>query len=176
MKANQLATEWYGLAFPQADCSPHATSGTIQGTCTSATMNDPEAVRVYTALRKILKHFSLSAKSTELLNTALDALEQHSIHMLVWGGTRMAGFLDGCKQSSSILVPFLDTLINGKIRDEETAVILSPKGLFTLELFADLHPVFPNQYLRRHQKLTIFSTICLSMETIMYVYPDKSQC
>ena len=84
MKANQLATEWYGLAFPQADCSPHATSGTIQGTCTSATMNDPEAVRVYTALRKILKHFSLSAKSTELLNKALDTLEQHNIHMLVW--------------------------------------------------------------------------------------------
>ena len=53
----------------------------------------------------------------------------------------MAGFLDGCKQSSRILVPFLDTLIVGKIRDEETAIILKPKGLFTLELFADLHPL-----------------------------------
>ena len=111
----------------------------------------------------------------------------------------MAGFLDGCKQSSSILVPFLDTLINGKIRDEETAVILSARGLFCLELFADFHPVFSNQYLHcvdsdrilscevydvaqvtakklidplcRRQKQTIATKICLSMEMITYVLP-----
>ena len=59
----------------------------------------------------------------------------------------MAGFLDGCNQASGILVPFIDTLIGGKIREEESAIILSPKGLFTLELFADLYPVFANQYL-----------------------------
>ena len=146
-KANRLVTEWYGVMSPEADCSSHAASGTIRRTCTSVTMSDPDASTLYNALRKVLKHFSLSAKSTELLNRALDALEQNNVHMLVWGGTRMAGFLDGCKQSSSILVPFLDTLIVGQIRDEETAIILKPKGLFTLELFADLHPVFSNQYL-----------------------------
>ena len=53
----------------------------------------------------------------------------------------MAGFLDGCKQSSSILIPFLDTLIAGKIREEEAPHILSAKCLFTLELFADLHHI-----------------------------------
>ena len=42
----------------------------------------------------------------------------------------MAGFLDGCKQSSAILVPFLDTLIAGKIQEEEEAVfVVSAKGL-----------------------------------------------
>ena len=67
--------------------------------------------------------------------------------MLVWEGTRMAGFLDGCKQSSSISVPFLGTLIAGQIRKEEPAFILCAKGLYTLELFADLNPIFANQYL-----------------------------
>ena len=109
--ANRLATEWYGLTSSQADCS---SLPVLRMTCTYVTMNDPEAVRVYNALRKILKHFSVSPKSTELLNKALDVIEQHNIHMLVWGGTRMAGFLDGCKQSSSILVPFFDTLQQAK--------------------------------------------------------------
>ena len=147
LKANRLVTEIYGITSPQADCSSHASSGTIRRTCMSKTMSDPDAVLVYTALRKILKHFSLSAKSTELLNRALDALEQNNVHMLVWRGTRMAGFLDGCKQFSSILVPFIDTLIVGEVREEESAILLTPKGLFTLELFAYLHPVFANQYL-----------------------------
>ena len=59
-------------------------------------------------------------------------IEQNNFHMLVWGGTRMAGFLDACKQSSAILVLFLDILIAGKIREEEVAFILPAKGLFTL--------------------------------------------
>ena len=60
----------------------------------------------------------------------------------------MAGFLNACKQSSAILVPFLNTLLAGKIRGEEEALfILSAKGLFTLELFSDLHSIFANQYL-----------------------------
>ena len=147
LKANRLVKEWFGISSPGAGCSSHAASGTIRRTCTSATMSDPDATALYNSLRTILKHFSKSAKSTELLNNALDALEQNNVHMLVWGGTRMAGFLDGCKQSSSILVPFLDTLIVGKIREEEAGVILSAKGLYTLELFADLHPIFANQYL-----------------------------
>ena len=107
-------------------------------------MSDPNAVLLYNNLRTVLKHFSMSPKSTELLNKTLAALEQNDIHMLVWGGTRMAGFLDACKQASSILVPFLDTLIAGNTRKDESAYLLSAKGLFTLELFSDLHPVFAN--------------------------------
>ena len=85
VKANRLVTEWYGITSPEADCSSHAASGTIRRTCTSVTMSDPDAVIIYNALRIVLKHFSMSAKSTELLNTALDALELNNIHMLMWG-------------------------------------------------------------------------------------------
>ena len=48
----------------------------------------------------------MSPKSTELLNNALNVFKQNDIHMLVRGGARMSGFLDTCKQSSAILVPF----------------------------------------------------------------------
>ena len=95
----------------QASCASHAASGTVRRTTTSATMSDPDAVLFYNLFRKILKHFSMSPKSPELLNNALNVLEQNDIHLLVWGGTRMAGFLDACKQSSAILVPFLDGLL-----------------------------------------------------------------
>ena len=57
----------------------------------------PDVVSLYSNLRKVLKHFSQSTKSTEMLNNALNAMEHHDIHMLVWGSTRMAGFLDACK-------------------------------------------------------------------------------
>ena len=62
----------------------------------------------------------MSLKSTKLLKNALNALEQNDIHMLVWRGTSMARFLDGCKQSSTVVFwcPS-DTLIAGKIRGIE---------------------------------------------------------
>ena len=110
-------------------------------------MSDPDAVLLYNSLRKVPNHFSMLAKSTELLNNTLNALE-NDIHMLVWVGTRMAGFLNACKQSSAILVPFLDKLIAEKVAaEEDAALFLSAKGLFTLELFSDLHSIFANQYL-----------------------------
>ena len=143
LKASLLASKCYGIHSPVAFCSSHAASGTTS----SVTMRDPDALTLYNYLRKTLKHFSITPKSTELLNNALNILKQNNIHMLVWGGKRMARFLDGCNQSSNILVPFLDTLIAGKIREEEAAYILSATGLFTLELFVDLHHIFTNQYL-----------------------------
>ena len=92
-------------------------------------MADSNVTDLYENLRKLLKHFSMSPKSTELLNDALNILEQNDIHMMVWGGTRMSGFLDACRQASSIIVAFLDTLVGGNIRKDETAYLLSPKGL-----------------------------------------------
>ena len=94
----------------------------------------------------ILKHFSLSAKSTEMLNDVLDLLDQNNIHLLVSWSIRMSGFLDGWKQASKT-VPFLDTIIAGNIREEEAVYILSPKLLFVLQLLTDLHPIFAGQYL-----------------------------
>ena len=54
----------------------------------------------------------MSPKSTELLNNAISAMEMNDIHLLNWGSTRMAGFLDACMQASKIIVPFLDTIIS----------------------------------------------------------------
>ena len=56
-------------------------------------------------------------------------MEQHDIHMLVLGGTRMAGFLDACNQASGIKIPFLDTMVTGAIRPNETAYLAKPKDM-----------------------------------------------
>ena len=80
--------------------------------------------------------------------------------MLVWGGTRMGGFLDGCKQCSDILVPFMDMLVTGNIRSEETLSLLSPMGIFLIQLIADLHPLFMDHYLHKTD-----SDIVLACET-----------
>ena len=61
----------------------------------------------------------------------------------------MCGFLDGCSQCSNILVPFMDTLVTGNIRTEETLFLLCPMGIFLLQLMADLHPIFMNKYLHK---------------------------
>ena len=42
---------------------------------------------------------------------------------------------------------FLDTLVAGKIRPDETAFLASPKGVYLMLLFADLHTVFANKFL-----------------------------
>ena len=63
-----------------------------------------------------------------MLHEALNMLEMNDIHLLKWGSTRMAGFLDACIQAFNIIVPFLDTVISGSIRPDETKFIASPKG------------------------------------------------
>ena len=40
----------------------------------------------------------------------------------------MAGFLDACIKASSILVPFVDTIISGSIRPDEIKYITSLRG------------------------------------------------
>ena len=42
-----------------------------------------------------------------MLHEALNMLEMNDIHLLNWGSTRIAGFLDACIQASNIIVPFL---------------------------------------------------------------------
>ena len=46
----------------------------------------------------------------------------------------MGGFLDGCKQSSDFLVPFMDTLVTGNIRYEEKLFLLSPRECSTISI------------------------------------------
>ena len=59
----------------------------------------------------------------------------------------MAGFLDTCTKASSIILPFLDTFVTGQISEDEIKYLASPTGIYLLQLFADLHPVFADSYL-----------------------------
>lgn len=88
--------EKYGINSPFSNCSSHVASSAIR-TTTSETMCDENVKRWYNNLIIVLKHFSKSPKSTEMLNRALSAPEFNNVHLLVWRGTRMGGFLDGCK-------------------------------------------------------------------------------
>ena len=115
MKAARLVDEIVGVKSPFTRCGSHAASGSLKRLCTSQTMCNDDAKALYENLRALLKHFSMSNKSTDLLNKALDTLEMNNIHILNWGSTRMAGFLNACIQSSKIIIPFLDTIITMKI-------------------------------------------------------------
>ena len=63
-----------------------------------------------------------------MLTISLKLLEMHDAHLLNWGLTKMAVFLDACLQVSVIIVPFLDTIIGENIRPDKTRCIASPKG------------------------------------------------
>ena len=98
-------------------------------------------VGLYENLKALLKHFCQSPKSIEMLHEALNMLEMNNIHLLNWGSTRMAAFLDACIQVSNIIVPFLDTVIFGSIRPDETKFPTSPKGN------GFVHFLFPDEVL-----------------------------
>ena len=54
----------------------------------------------------------------------------------------MAGLLDVSIQASKIIVPFLDTVISGSIRPDETKFLTSPKGN------GFVHFLFPDEGLK----------------------------
>lgn len=147
LKGSRLLKTEYGLVYPSSKCASHLSSGTVRRLCTSENSCQDDAKMLYQNLRKVLLHFAMSPKSSGLLSDALAALEFNDIHLLNWGSTRMAGFLDACLQSSKIIVPFLDTVISAGIRPDEVSYLSSPKGLCMLQLFADIHQVFANEYL-----------------------------
>ena len=149
LKVARLSTETYEINSRSSECSSHSASGAIQRMCTSVNSSHADATSLYDNLKAMLKHFAMSQKSTEFLNNALNALELNSAHMLNWGSTCMAGFMDACVQASEILIPFLGTLIAGNIRPDETKFIASPKAVYLIQLFADLQCIFTNSYLYR---------------------------
>lgn len=58
------------------------------------------------------------------------------------------------------LLPFMDALVTGNIRSEETLFLLSPLGIFLLQAMADLHPLFMDHYDQKSD-----SDIVLAFET-----------
>ena len=128
LKGSRLLENTYGFKSPFSRCASHTSYGTIRRLCTSERPCQVDAKNFYENLRKLLKHFSMSPKSSELLSNALAAMEMHDVHLLNWGSTRMADFLDAFAQASKITVPFLDTVISNDIRPDKTKYITSPKG------------------------------------------------
>ena len=141
LKVPRLLEEMYGIKSPVSKCASHLASGTIRCLCTSVTHSQQNAVNLYENLRALLQHSTHSSKGMEILDEACDIRELNHVHILNWGSKRMAGFLDACVQLSHIIALFLDTLVNWKIREDETKFI-GLQDVLLLQLFADLHPVF----------------------------------
>ena len=175
MKGARLLTETHGINSPSSNCSSHLASGTIRRMCTSANSSQADATSLYDNLKALLKHFAMSPKSTEFLNNALNALELNSVHMLNWGSTCMAGFMDACVQASEILIPFLDTLVAGNIRPDETKFIASPKGVYLIQLFADLQCIFTDSYLHRvdSDSVLICETYNVAQKTVQTLLNEE---
>ena len=112
MKGSRLSEKIYSIKSPFTCCLSHASFGTIRCLCTSKTICQSDARALCENLRKVLKHFLKSPKSSEVLTEC---------HLMNWGGTRMAGFLDTCQRPSNIIIPFIDTLIAENIRLYETS-------------------------------------------------------
>ena len=109
MKASRLLET--GLKSPFSRCASHASAGTIRRLCMSVNSCQIDAKPIYENLRNILKHYANSPRSSKLPNNALKILDMNNIHLLNWGSTRMAGFLDACVQASKTILPFLDTIV-----------------------------------------------------------------
>ena len=174
LKVERLLTETYGINSPSSECSSHSASGTIQRMCTSVNSSHADATSLYDNLKALLK-FAMSQKSTEFLNNTLNALELNSVHMLNWGSTCMAGFMDACVQASEILIPFLDTLVAGNIRPDETKFIASPKGVYLIQLFADLQCIFTDSYLHRvdSDSVLICETYNVAQKTVQTLLNEE---
>ena len=62
---------------------------------------------------------------------------------------------------------YWDTIVNYKIREDETRFLANPKGVFLLQLFGDLHPGFTNRYLHQagSDEVLICEVHCVAHET-----------
>ena len=79
LKGSRLLERKYGIKSPFSRCASHSSYGTIRRMCTSERSGQQDAKNLYENLRKLLKHFAMSPKSTELLNNALSAVEMNDI-------------------------------------------------------------------------------------------------
>ena len=84
LKGSRLPEGTYGLKSPFSRCSSHSPYGTIRRLCTSKKSCQIDATNLYENLRKMLKHFPMSTKSSKLLSSALEAMEMNDIHLLNW--------------------------------------------------------------------------------------------
>ena len=98
LKRSRSLESTYGIKSPFSRCASHTSYGTIRRLCTSERACQVDAKNLYENQRKLLKHFSMSPKISELLSNALAVMEMHDVHLLNWGSTRITRFLDTCVQ------------------------------------------------------------------------------
>ena len=67
-------------------------------------------MKQYESIKPICKHFKLSGKSKELLDTSMRALEMGGIHLMTWCATRMAHFVVACQRFGDLLVPVYNAM------------------------------------------------------------------
>ena len=83
LKASRLLQELFGIKSPFTRCSSHMSYGTIRRLRIAETMSQIDAKELYENLKEaLLKHFSQSPKSSEMLHEALNMLEMNDIHLL----------------------------------------------------------------------------------------------
>ena len=76
LKVCHLSGKWCSIWSSIAFCSSHTVSGTIRQTTSWVTLSIPDAVTFYSFLRKVLKHFCKSPKTTEMFNNARISLNK----------------------------------------------------------------------------------------------------
>ena len=135
LKESRLLEEKYVSDSPFSTCTSHTSSGTIRRLWSSIHMSQPDAKALYESFRSVLKYFSMSPRSSEFLNQALENLEMNDVHQLKWGSTRMAGFLNACIRTSIIILPFFDVMVNANICSDASMVLLSPKVMQSSNAF-----------------------------------------
>ena len=89
-------------------------------------MSQLDTKALYGSLRSVLKTISVSLKSNDFLNLALEKIGINDVHLLNWGSTRMADFLNACICASSIVVPFIDVMVNANVYSDLSMVFFSP--------------------------------------------------
>lgn len=118
-KGSRILKNKYRIKSSFSCHSSHISAGTIRRTCTSVNHSKDDAKLLHENLKNILiKDFVMSTKSMEMLQNALNNLEMNQIYLHKWRFMRMTGFLDACIWTTSILEPFLDTIISGNIHPD----------------------------------------------------------
>ena len=145
--ACRMLSEDFGLQTPFNRCSSHTADGTLKRLAKSKTMNIPEVTTLYDALRSVMSHIVCSPKSTSLLKDSIAALDLPEVHILNWCSTRMGGFLKCCEKFSSLIVALYDTLVSAKVKEDQTAVLMTPVSTYLIFLLSDLSKNHFQKYL-----------------------------
>ena len=161
----------YGFVSPSMRCSSHAADGSLKRLANSKTMNVEEVTEFLPFFRKIMKHFSLSGKSTSALNEDLTVLGMKKVHIMSYCQTRMAYLLSACSLAIDVLVSICNVLVSLDLKKEQRDYFLSPKCMFIMHILADVAVPFKKTFLKclDSDDGTIIDTFRINMEYINHL-------